>query len=325
MAGMNVGAAISPAMKHTGRLLFRPFALRKWLALGFVSMLSGASGGGSAHFNLPSGNSRENAEAGRVMVEWAMSHLALIIAGFVLLTLVSIALSWLGSVLKFVYLNQITRDPCAIKAPFGWFIGLGTSYWLWGLAFGFVVLIVAALLIGVPLGLIFVSMRHGSMLVLGIVWAVVVGIGLAIAVGVIGVFAQDFVTAAMFARGVKVLEGWRIVLQIVRANVGQSALYVLLVVAIGIALGIASLFAMLFVGIAFLIVGGVFALIGYGLYTAGGWSPLLIGYSVVMGFVLLMAFCYVLNCVLQPIIVFKRTLALVVVGQAAPSLATIPA
>ncbi len=328
---INVGSAITPTLNHTERLLFKPFAMRKWLALGFVSMLAGASGGGgggggSFNFNAPSGNAHEPPQFVLETIHWVVTHVPLIIADSVLLVLVSLAFSWLEAVFKFVYINQLTRDPCAIRAPFGRFIGLGTSYFLWMLAFGLITLILMAVLIGGPLLAAFLGFRgeFGAPQVLAIVWAVIAFAGVSLVTVVIDVFARDFVTAAMFVRNVRVIDGWRIVLPIIGANVGQSALYILMLIAIAVATGIGSIVVLIAVGIAFLIPGGLLALIGWAIYSAGGWSPLMTGYTAVMGTVLLLAFSYAMSCAMQPFVVFRRTYALVVIGQADPTLATVP-
>lgn len=319
---MNVGEAIVPAINHTKRVLFRPFAIRKWLALGFASMLAFGGGGGSFNVNLPSSGDAPSEE----MIHWVVTHMPLIVAGTVLLFAVGLALSWLASVFKFVYINQLTRDPRAIREPFGRFMGLGTSYFLWTLAFGLTILVAVAVLVGAPLLAAFVGFRgqFGAAHVLAIIWAVIAVIVIVIAAGVIDVFAGDFVTAAMFVRSVRVVDGWRTVLPIIRANAGQSVLYVLMLIAIGIVTAIGSIIVMIAVLIAFLIPGGVLALIGWAIHSAGGWSPLMIGYCAIMGLVLLLAFGYVMSCAMQPFVVFRRTFALVVLGQADASLATVP-
>jgi len=329
MAGMNVGGAITPAIEHTGRVLFRPFALRKWLALGLVSVLAeaGGGGGGGGGSNFPSSDWPRAGEASRMMVGWIVEHIVLIVVGCALLFLIGLALTWLGSVFRFVYLNQIARDPYAIRAPFGRFIGLGTSYFLWQLAFGLALLLTVGVLIVLPILAVFLRAGGASSdvaPVIAIIWAVIVGTVVILCSCVIDIFARDFVVTAMFVRGVKIIEGWRIVLPILRANVGQSVLYLLMLIVIAIAVGIGAVIVVLAVGIGFLIVGGLFALIGYAIYSAGGLSALLIGYIVLMGLALLLAFVYVVNCAVQPFVVFRRTFALVVLGQAEPSLATVP-
>lgn len=326
MAAMNVGEAIVPAINHTGRVLFRPFALRKWLALGFVSMLA-AAGDGGFNFHLP-GGSGEDDEVGRSIGMWISHHIVLIIVGAVLLFALGLAFSWLGSVMKFVYLNQITRDPYAIREPFVRLLRQGTSYFLWKLAFGLAMFLAISVLIGLSIFFLFVTHLTSNItaIVVAVIWCLLLVSPLIIVSAIIDIFARDFVSAAMFVRGVGVIQGWRIVLPILRQNMGQSALYVLLLIAIGLALGVAVLFVLLAVGVVFTIIGGMFALIGYGIYAAGGgsWSVALIVYAVAMGSILLLAFSYAMSCATQPLEVFRRAFSLVVLGQADASLATVP-
>jgi hypothetical protein len=327
MAAMNVGGAITPAIEHTGRVLFRPFALRKWLALGLVSILAEAGGGGGGGGDFSSSDWSRTGDASRMMVEWIVGHILLIVVGCAALFVIGLALMWLGSVLKFVYLNQITRDPYAIRAPFGRFIGLGTSYFLWQLAFGLALLLAIGTLVVLPILAVFLRPGGASAYVapvIAIIWAVIVGGVLIVCWCVIDIFARDFAVTAMFVRGVGIMEGWRTVLPILRANVGQSVLYLLMLIVIAIAVGIGSVIVVLVVAVGFLIPGGLLALIGYAIYSAGGFSALLIGYIVLMGLALLCAFIYIANCAVQPFMVFRRTFALVVLGQAEPSLATVP-
>ena len=161
MATMNVGAAIGPAISHTKRVLFGPFALRKWLALGFVSLIA-EFGQGGARINWPSDSSGSD-EIGRTLYQWVEHHLTLIIAGAVLLFLIGLALQWLGSVMRFVYLNQITRDPYAIREPFARLKHLGTSLFLWRLAFTLIAVLAMALLVGLPvLGLFMAQLTSNT-------------------------------------------------------------------------------------------------------------------------------------------------------------------
>lgn len=328
MAAMNVGGAVTPALSHTGRVLFRPFALRKWLALGFVSLVAGFAEGGGGHFNVPSGDSSGSDQNWEAVGAWIVAHLALIIAGAILLFLVGLAFQWLGSVMKFVYMNQVTRDPYAIREPFRRFIPQGTSFFLWNLAFGLVMLLTLGILVGIPIALIFaMELTHNvAAIVVVAVWCLLILLATITVAAVIDIFARDFVSTAMFVRRVGVMAGWRMILPLLGENKGQSALYVLMLIAISLAMGIGALFAVLAVGLVFAVVGGLFALIGYGIYVAGGhtWSAMLISYAVVIGTLLLLTFSYALTCAVQPLEVFRRVFSLVVVGQAEPSLATIP-
>lgn len=323
---MNIGDAITPALTHTSRVLFRPFALRKWLAMGLVSMLAGVGGGGNGHSNWPTDKSGDMDDIGRSAGAWIMEHLALIVVAAILLFAVSLVFAWLGSVFKFVYLNQITRNPTAIREPFVRFIGAGTSYFLWEIVFSLVVTLAVVVLIALPVVLAFIAETSLVVRIIAVAWAVIVGLAIIVFASVTQIFARDFVLSTMFARGVKVMQAWRTVIAIIRANAGQSVLYLLLLMVISLVSTIGTFIALAFVGLAFLIPGGVLAVIGWAIWAASGqhWSPVLIGYAATMGLALVLAFSYTLVCALQPFLVFRRAYALVVLGQADPSLATIP-
>ena len=329
---MNVGSAITPAMEHTSRLLFKPFAMRKWLALGFVSILAGGGGGG-VHFNTPSDSKSSDIpgfpsyhEIQHQVLGWVMGHLTLIILGFVALFLASLILSWLGAVFKFIYVNQVTRKPIAIKEPFDQFLALGTSFFLWQLAFSLVVVLVLAFLVGLPLAGAFLGHAGTAAQAVAVVWSVAVGSIILLLSSAVNIFAEDFVLTAMFVRGIRVMEAWRIIIPIIKENLGQSILYILLLIVIGIVSAIGGMFAGLAVGLVFILPGGLLALIGAGIYAASGdhWSPALIAYASTFGLALLLALVYALQCAVQPFLVFRKAYALAVLGQADSSLATIP-
>lgn len=324
---MNVGAAITPAVNHTARLLFRPFGLRNWLALGFVSLFAECGGGGGGGFNNYSPSKDFHKPEMDQFSQWMMQHMLLLILGFIVLFVIGIALQWIGSVLKFVYVNQIIRDPKAIREPFARFLGLGTSYFLWELALGLVILFTIAILIGVPAALLFPLFHTMTAIaILGIVFLIILLVILVITAAIISVIARDFVLTTMFVRNIKVIEAWHIVLPIVRANAGQTALYILLLIAYAVVAAIGGMFVVMAVMILFLIPGGLLALIGYGIYSMSGsvWSAPLIAYAALFGTALFLAFVYVAECSMQPFIVFRRAFALVVLGQADQSLVTVP-
>jgi len=54
MQRMDIGRAIEPAFRHMADMLFRPFALRMWLALGFTFMIAYGLAGPSGNFRIPS-------------------------------------------------------------------------------------------------------------------------------------------------------------------------------------------------------------------------------------------------------------------------------
>lgn len=114
---------LRPAWERMRLVLFRPFDVRKWLALGFCSWLAGLSGGESGIRYY--GNDKESlhhveralAHAG----ETAMQNLALTlsIAAIVvfLVVLVLVVLLWLGSRGEMMFLSGVVRNCGKVASP----------------------------------------------------------------------------------------------------------------------------------------------------------------------------------------------------------------
>ena len=324
MARMDVGAAFGPACEHTVRVLFRPFVFGKWLALGFVSLLS--YGGMNFHANFPGPGggtpSRPGAES-----EWILQHLPLVIAGLLAVLAIIVLLAWLSSVLSLVYVDQITRSSAAIREPFARLKGLGKSFLLWQLGFVLAILILGGLL-ALPIVWAF-SLPAGASIaikILVVVAAVVIGIPLLILMMLVALFARDFVVPTMYARGVKVIEAWRVVLGVIRTNAGQTALYALCLIPINLGMLLASVVVLVVLAVVFAIPVGLLALGSYLIWQAAHltWTTLTIGVVVALAVMVVAALTYVGQCVLQPAIVFRRAFALAMIGQADESLVTIP-
>ena len=332
MPKMDIGSAIEPAFKHMANMLFRPFVLRMWLSLGFISIMLGGGGSGSSNIQIPdfsdlfdkSNTKHEFLPSGLHLSE--ASILLLIVLGVLIVFAVALLFGWLASVFQFVYVDDIVRKSGAVKEPFARLKGLGTSYFLWSLAFGLIFILALGILVGLPLLAVFVPIGIGTAAkAVAVVWAVIIGILLLIMAIIIGIFASDFVVTAMYVRGIRVMEGWRTVLPILKANAGQVVLYILLLIALGIASAIAGLVVFLASALIFAIPVGILALFGYliGLALHLTWTPLVIGIVTALAIPIFFAFIYFLQCAMQPVMIFRRTFPLVVLGQAEPSLATL--
>ena len=325
---MDVSRAFAPAFSHTMRVLFRPFGLKKWLALGIVSLLGGGTGGGS-NIGVPYSGEEESVPPGTdAAIAWVQAHLAMILAGVAALVVLGLLLLWISCVFQFVYVNQVARDPRAIREPFARLKGLATSYFLWQIGFGAIVAAAIGVLIALPVVWTFVwSGGVGTPAkVICVAWAAMAGIGVFIIGSVACLLAGDFVIPAMYVRNTKVIEGWKRVLRIVRANAGQTVLYLLLRIVIEIGVGVVGIVALIAVVLAFVIPVGAMVLVGFGIWkvSAQSWTPVLIGYTAAMSVVAGAAFSYALLCAIQPGLVFRRTYSLVVLGQADASVMTVP-
>lgn len=329
MPRMDVGSAIAPAFEHMTKMLFKPFEMRKWLALGFITMLAGG-GGGHGNFRLPGNYDHGGGGGGPwpAFERWIEHFWPILVIGVLFLIALGIVVMWLISVFHFVYLNDVARNSGAIREPFHRLRGAGTSLFLWNLVYGFIFLLLLGVLVGAPLLTVFVIARNvgAAAKVAAVVWAVLVGIAMILFACVIEMVVSDFVSTAMYVRGVGILEGWRIILPTLRANVGQVILYILLLIAFGIGIAIASVIVALTTMLIFAIPFGGIALAGFLIGKAIGLTMSIPVIAVIATYALavLLTYSYTVSCLLQPAVVFLRAFSLVVIGQADPSLATIP-
>lgn len=325
MARIKVTAAIQPAYQHMVRMLFRPFNLKKWLALGFVSLLAGSAGGGPGG-RFPCGSSEPNTREIDQALQWMAAHWGIIAAAGAIFVILLFVLYWLGSIFRLVYTEQVAKDSYAIKEPFARLKSLGTSLFLWLAGFGFAFIAAAGILVGLPVGLAFGLNAAGWVQVVAAAWGVIAFLAILLIFIIVNIFAIELVSGVMYTRGVRVLEAWRLLLPRLKENIGQTALYLLLIFAFCIGLAILSIFAAFIVLMVMLIpFGGVFLLAALIGKSAGlVWNAATISIAAFYGAIFFAAYIYVFSCVLQPAVVFLRAFSLAVLGQMDESFATVP-
>lgn len=317
-------------MNYMSSILFKPFIFRKWLALGFVAMLAGFGSGGSGG----GGNSGSNTSSWGRSVDkmspdigtYLHQYLWLILLGVGLIIILCFIFTWLASVFKFVYTDQLVRNSMEIKEPFARLKGLGTSYFLWTIAFGLAFLLSLLVIVGIPALIAYKTYYTSTALSIGcIVIGSLLFIMLAIVGGVIDIFARDFVITTMYVKNLRIIEAWRTVIPVIKANKGQIALYILLLIVIAIASGIISIFIMIAAVIIMAIPVGI--LVGLSLLIALAasltWNAFTIASVSILSVIMLFVFSTLLVCLMQPLLVFRRVFALQVLGQLDPDLATI--
>lgn len=353
--------AMGPAWNQMVEVLFRPFQLRKWLALTFVSLIAYGGGG----FNVPFSHCREDHDVKNALcspspnfiyaqlkdsirincsdstADWRKDTVfdellqlffsenwPWIILGFLLLLAVGILIVWVICVLNFVYIDQVARNSGAIREPWARLKHLGTSYFLWQLCFTGVVLVVLGLELGVLIGsgVTFTgdSGRPGPALwgIIGI--GVLIFIALAILAVVVQVLTNHFVIATMYVKNIRVLQAWREFWGILRSNAGQVVLYLLMRIGLAIATAIAALFALIPGLIVAAIPGVVVGAIILVLLSLHVSTPVVVITGVILGLPIVFLFVFAVNFVMQPAYVFLRAYPMVMLGQADPALVTIP-
>jgi len=311
--------AIPPAFEHTKRQLLQPFRIGQWTRLAVVGLLAGelSSGGCNApkmsNFNFPrhTGTTEHFLApdfAGTDAMLLAGTIAVLIVAAFVL----GIVLMYVSSVMRFILFDSVVAKECHIRQGWGRRQGPGWRYFIWKLLYALALLGTVIVLVGIPAGFAFAAgwcnepKQHVAPLVLtGIAVFFALAI-LFLVTAVIYVLTKDFVVPQMALEDIGVIEGWRRLWAMMKAEKGGYAGYVgmKIVLAIGVAiiLGIVSfIFALIIlIPAAGLAAGAILAGKAAGLR----WTVSTITLAVAEGCMLLAAFLYVMALISVPVIVF---------------------
>ena len=273
---------LSRAWRRMKIALFKPFDLHKWFVIGFNAFLAGllsVTNGSSGSRSGNHGDFGEFIHFPRTAWEWLMNHpgwAVAILFGVLVVIVVLVVLTWVGSRGVFMFLESVVHDRVEIARPWREYQKEGNSLFVWRLVFGLIVLAVFAGL-GVwffAQGAVIYDQGLGRVIPIGLI----LGLGLLtlaaiLIIGYITLFLQDFVAALMFKHRISAVAAWRMFLAIFR----QHAFYFL-------AYGII---------IFFLTLAFVAAVIVAGLITCCvGWLLLIIPY---IGTVVTLPFWYLLR------------------------------
>jgi hypothetical protein len=313
---------ITLAFQHTKRQLVQPFRFWQWTRLAVVGLLAGEMGSGGcnipSNFNFPdhTGNSRHLLDSGLGSMNPASMNPALY-AGLVAVLVVAglvfaVIMIYISSVMRFILFDSVLTRECHIRQGWRRRQGEGWKYFLWQLVYLFVMIAGAVVLVGIPAGFAFALgwFKAPGDHVLGLVLGGIVVFSLIfiffVAAAVIVVLTKDFVVPQMALENIGVVEGWRRLWPMLRAEQGGYAVYVLmkivLAIGAGIVIGLVSVILAVVVAIPTVGLGIVAALTGK---TAGlTWNVFTITVAVVVGCVLLAAFLYLLALISVPAIVF---------------------
>jgi hypothetical protein len=199
-------------------VLFRPFDLHKWFVVGFNAFLAGlaesrnGSGGSRGRSDM---SFREFLDLPDKAWAWLISHPGWFIAiGFlaVVVIIILIALLWLSSRGKFMFLDNVVHNHAEIARPWREFRKEGDSLFLWRLVFGFIAFaIFAAFAV-----FFFVGARQlydaGFGQHVPIVFLIGLGLTflvLLLIIGYISLFLNDFVIPIMAKDRIPAVAGWR--------------------------------------------------------------------------------------------------------------------
>jgi hypothetical protein len=309
--------AIYPALEHTKKQLFQRFRFGQWTRLAVVGLLAGELGssggcnGNNFNWNQQHGGARHFIDPGFSGVDPALLAgliAVLVIAGLV----VGIVLMYISSVMRFILFDSVMAKECHIREGWSHRQGPGLRFFLWKLIYLLVTLAGLTVLLGIPAGFAFAAgwlkapKEHVIPLVLGGILVFFALMIFVLVLAVVFVLTKDFVVPQMALEGIGVMEGWRRLWWMMKAEKARYAGYIGMKIVMAIAAGIV-------VGIAALILGLIIAIPTVGLSiiaiitgkTAGlTWNAYTITLAVVVGCVLLAGFLYVIALISVPVIVF---------------------
>ena len=251
MTSPSVLAPVGMALETMRRVLFQPFNLVKWLAIGFTAWLAVLAGGLGSGFNFNPGQWRKEqaSQCGQVVWEWVLAHLFFIIPLVILLVVVGFVVGllilWLSCRGKFMFLDNVVGNRAEIIEPWRRFRAQGNSCFLFLICFGLAA--AAVMILGMGLALL-VSWPDLSRSHFG--WYAVGAIGMGsvfficflVTVICARAFLEDFVIPIMALKTCRIMEGWSIFFDLFKRQAGIFILYLLFRMALSLIIGFITLF-----------------------------------------------------------------------------------
>ncbi|MCP4898673.1 MAG: hypothetical protein GY906_17020 [bacterium] len=218
---MQIGYAepLSHAWARMKLILFQPFDLVKWLVIGFTAwlarILDGSSGGGSSRWDLDKRGPAELARDLSREADYFLEQLVwapFVLAAVVFLVAVIIALLWISSRAKFVFLDNLILNRAQVVEPWGRLKTQGNSLFIWRICFALLCVAVVVVIAGITLGPI-ALMAFGDAWagagVLGGVLFIVLMVILGLVAAYVSMFVENFIVPIMYRFNLSVVDAWR--------------------------------------------------------------------------------------------------------------------
>jgi hypothetical protein len=306
--------SITLAIDHTKQQLFRPFRIGQWTRLAFVGLLAGelgANGCNHSNFHVPA-NPPAGAAHFPTFPAIAPALIAAAIAAIAASIAIGLILMYVGSVMRFILFDSVVARECHIRWDWNRRLVPGWRLFTWKLLYIVLSLVGAALIVGIPASFAFSAgwfrqpKQHLAPLILAGAFLFCAFFVFLIATAAIFVLTKDFVVPQMALENLDVMEGWRRLWAMMKADKGAYLAYVVMKIVLAIVAGI-------LMGVATLILGLIIAIpsVGLGLLavitgkTAGlTWNAHTIALAIVVGCILLALFLYLVALIYVPAIVF---------------------
>ena len=255
---ISVVEPIGAAIEKTKQILFRPFNIAKWFAIGFCAWLATLGSGGRSNLNFGNWGSHEQSPDFQQEIhnvkEAVLENLPIVIGVGALVILVILVLSlvfmWLKSRGQFMFFHCVSRDKGEVVKPWKQYAQQANSLFLFRLVLGLAGVAVSILFI-VPLvaiGFSFAKTGIAGFALANLVWGFLLIfciIMVALTLSGIRLLTDDFVVPIMSLRRCSVTEGWKEFWRLLMSNKGPFTVYLLFLFVIGLAIGMIILLAVL--------------------------------------------------------------------------------
>ncbi|MBN2511829.1 MAG: hypothetical protein JXB18_02715 [Sedimentisphaerales bacterium] len=228
---------VNKAFEKTRLILFSPFDIGKWFALGFCAWLAflgeggGGSGGGGDGGGRPQFPSKhEVRHFFEANMHWILP-MALTIA--VIILVITLGLLFLRCRGKFMFLNGVARNTDLIIQPWKDYAAQANSLFLFKLCVGLLYMVcMIPIVIGWLVVLVPIIHAHeaGQLLAaaIGMICLLAsVTILLGMAFGIISKLTEHFVVPVMYIHRLRCLEAWKIFWGLLKDNLWQFFIFLL--------------------------------------------------------------------------------------------------
>ena len=244
---------IGAAIEKTKQILFQPFDIGKWFAIGFcawLATLGNGGGGGGFNFGSPGNHSGGGTHDFRHEMNNAkdaiLENLPVVIpvAAVVIILVLALALvlMWLKSRGQFMFLHCVAENKGEVVKPWKHYARQANSLFLFKIVI-WLAGSIASLFFIVPLVFIIVSFARTDFKVFaatGVIPAVFLVLGfivLAILLTIVNTLTADFVVPIMRLQGCTVTDGWKRFWALCKPHAGMFFLFLLFLIVVNLVLG----------------------------------------------------------------------------------------
>ncbi len=249
---------INPAIEKTKKLLF-PIKYKAWLKLALVSFIAR---------NNKNPISRIGGNIGRFSDKLGglKALLPFMIGGGLIVFILAIAYSWVKHIFSFIFIDSIITKKTLIKKYFNKHTSKGTSVFLWKLLIGLIGLSIIALS-GLPLIISIIKnipdfdlsmFTVGSMIIYILILICAIAVVALITI-ILNVIIFNFTIIDMYIKNTKFLPSFKTSLKVVKNNIGEVIVYILLKIGMSMVVAMIALVILLPLLLIFLIAGGLLA------------------------------------------------------------------